>query len=481
MKIRISLSLLFAISIFLISCGLDTKKNQGKSKRISINGNWASIGHGWILNISDSSTYSFYDITPISCLPQRQGEFHEIGESVLLQNDTLILDSEDITFYCIRTENLPKLCQEVLADKKAKDPLYNFDVFAETVKEHYAFLDLNQIDFEKLYKTQRGKLNPNASRAELYQVIEETFEKLNDNHAFLEATDEVYDELDDLFPEENDLNELPELGDFMVAKRVADHHMEKDLTKDSWLIHWGKMTKDIGYVQLKAMWLFADFDMSQELVDSLGFVDAYVSVREKMYLGEYMEKEAEGVNKIMDRVMKDLKDTKSIIIDIRFNGGGQDVVSMEILSHFCPNTILVGKHKFRYGNKHTPVASVFVEGSKNAYTNPVFVLTSPQTGSAAETFSLATLAMDKVKRIGSATEGALSSTLDKKLPIGWDFCISNEVYMDLNGRFYENEGIPADYELSYPRERQAFFRSVINDLDKDKADILKAIEHLENH
>lgn len=40
-------------------------------------------------------------------------------------------------------------------------------------------------------------------------------------------------------------------------------------------------------------------------------------------------------------------------------------------------------------------------------------------------------------------EGAMSTTLDKTLPIGWNFC-------------YGNIGISVDFELNYSRDRQTF-------------------------
>jgi carboxyl-terminal processing protease len=53
-----------------------------------------------------------------------------------------------------------------------------------------------------------------------------------------------------------------------------------------------------------------------------------------------------------------------------------------------------------------------------------------------------------VKRIGSATSGAISTALEKKLPNGWSYAISNEIYMDNKGKCYENIGILVDYELN---------------------------------
>ncbi len=54
------------------------------------------------------------------------------------------------------------------------------------------------------------------------------------------------------------------------------------------------------------------------------------------------------------------------------------------------------------------------------------------TGSAAELFALATMSLPHIKRIGSTTTGAMSTALEKKLPNGWDFALSNEIFMDNN-------------------------------------------------
>jgi C-terminal processing protease CtpA/Prc len=198
-----------------------------------------------------------------------------------------------------------------------------------------------------------------------------------------------------------------------------------------------------------------------------------------MYEGDYIQKEVAGVSKLMDKIMKDLSEMESVVVDVRFNGGGQDAVSFEILSRFISREILqVATQKLRNGNGFTKVLPLYVKG-RNEYTKPLYVLTSQQTGSAAEAFSIATLAMDNTKRIGSATSGAMSTALEKRLPNGWSFAISNEVYMDNSGRSYENSGIPVDYELGYPKDRQAFFRSVVDDLEADKQNILKAISRLE--
>jgi carboxyl-terminal processing protease len=466
----------FFLLLLLDSCQKEAPKDG------SINGTWASIGAGWILDIKDSLSYAFYDKTAISCLPGWVGPLTDIMPAVSLQDDTLSLKKGVITYQFLRTDRLPTLCSTPLPEEKANDPIYNFEVFAATVEEHYTFMELNNIDWDRLYTQQKANLNSNSSRTDLYLTIEETLEQLKDNHAFLEAPDAVYEALEKIEAqsqnEEIEADTLPEYGDFQVAAMVAEHHLQEEMTKDSWLIQWGLLDDETGYIVIKAMWLYADLKIRPSLINEIGYVSAYVETFHEMYEGTYIEKEAMGVRKIMEKVINDLSDTKSIIIDVRFNGGGQDAVSFEILSHFLPQRLQVATQKLKDGDQYTAPLPLFIDGKPDAYTNPVYVLTSPQTGSAAEAFSIATMAMTNVRRIGSPTSGAMSTALEKTLPNGWPFAISNEVYMDNEGNNYENQGIPVDYDLGYARERQPFFRRVVKDLDADKRAILQAIDAL---
>ena len=88
--------------------------------------------------------------------------------------------------------------------------------------------------------------------------------------------------------------------------------------------------------------------------------------------------------------------------------------------------------------------------------------------------------MENVYRIGTPTGGALSDALEKELPNGWHFTISNEQYTDTQGKLYESTGIPPDYLLDYPEDRQAFFRQMAADPKGDRARVLEAIAALQD-
>ena len=54
--------------------------------------------------------------------------------------------------------------------------------------------------------------------------------------------------------------------------------------------------------------------------------------------------------------------------------------------------------------------------------------------------------------VGESSAGAYSDMLGKRLPIGWTFWLSNEVYFNHQGQVYEGRGQPPDIEAPLARE-----------------------------
>ncbi len=102
-------------------------------------------------------------------------------------------------------------------------------------------------------------------------------------------------------------------------------------------------------------------------------------------------------------------------------------------------------------------------------------MTSYQTASAGETFDLASQNVPNSKRIGSNTEGILSDILSKKLPNGWEYELSNEIYEGSHGINYERNGIPADYNLNYSRDGKEFYNNLLLALKTEDNAIKKVI------
>lgn len=226
------LSLSVTVALFF-GCESKVKKPE------TIEGIWKSIGYGKYVVI-DSSQYSYYDVTSLSCIPIKQGKLETVKDEMKLVNDTLTIGKGYTVYRYTRASSLPSSCDESTTD--LNDPLYNFEVYAATYKKHYAYFELNKLNWDSLYLNAKNKINATTSEAELYLILDALQENLNDNHGAIEPTDEIYELVEKLQPEPETEAELEvrEYGDFEIASLVANHFLDEDMTQDSWLVKWGK-------------------------------------------------------------------------------------------------------------------------------------------------------------------------------------------------------------------------------------------------
>ncbi len=202
---------------------------------------------------------------------------------------------------------------------------------------------------------------------------------------------------------------------------------------------------------------FADY-VPKELQNSEKFDSVFNSVRNQVVPLIYFRDEMNGVNKILPIIKEDLRETEAMIVDLRFNGGGYETVALELLSHFIDKKKEIISIKAKIENGFTPIQNITIEPKGNS-TKPLHLLISPFTASAAEIFALGALSYSNIEIYGSASSGIFSEILWKELPIGWEFSLSNEVYLDPAGKSYEGLGIPVDYEFNYSKDRPNFYQS----------------------
>ena len=81
------------------------------------------------------------------------------------------------------------------------------------------------------------------------------------------------------------------------------------------------------------------------------------------------------------------------------------------------------------------------------FVGPIVLLTSDSVFSGGEAFALAIRQLPYVTIVGDHTNGIFSYQLEKKLPNGWEYCLSYQVYLSADHVCYEGKGVPADIEL----------------------------------
>ena len=166
--------------------------------------------------------------------------------------------------------------------------------------------------------------------------------------------------------------------------------------------------------------------------------------------------ELEGVKKgkltaALDQILGDFKDLDGVIIDIRNNPGGDDSTVIQVVNRFCDRNRVAFHRKTKRGPEEdefsTPKTRHIEPQGQTQFTGPIVLLTCDSVFSGGEVFALALKALPYVTIIGDHTNGIFSYQLEKKLPNGWRYNLSYQVYFSADMVCYEGIGVPADMEL----------------------------------
>lgn len=151
---------------------------------------------------------------------------------------------------------------------------------------------------------------------------------------------------------------------------------------------------------------------------------------------------------------------KDLIVDLRYNHGGDGIMALSIANSIIPNTAedkifsrVINNKKYKLLNY-----SLFLKpNANNLNLKRVFFITSPQTASSSEILINALKAVMDVKIIGTSTNGKPFGFQPYSIGNNYIFPVSFKNINDKGfGEFYD--GLPVDYEVA-------------DDLTKDFGDI----------
>jgi carboxyl-terminal processing protease len=151
--------------------------------------------------------------------------------------------------------------------------------------------------------------------------------------------------------------------------------------------------------------------------------------------------------------LRDFRNASGVIIDLRWNGGGELDPVVAIAGYFLDEKTLIAKYRTRTGK---PIAwyggivklKLDVEAGQRGeaiYTGPVTLLVGPRTASASEIFSGGMQEIGRVKVIGTQSCGCvLGITKPREMKGGSVLEISESMWMTPKGRKLEGDGITPD-------------------------------------
>ena len=353
-----------------------------------------------------------------------------------------------------------------ICEKTKNNPLSNFDALWETFNENYAFFDLREVDWNKLKDKYRSRLSNKSSDFELYTVLNAMVSELKDGHVSVEIPESLEDKIEE---NDEDTDDLRKNVIYSITRRYIPNHK----TYNKGMINWGFINDSTSYIQFNDFEDLANYNIPDNLTTE-EFAAQYWERADKSL--SYTKDVLTSFKKQMSIIYDDIRNTEYCIIDVRFNGGGFDQIGLEILSYFTNKKRFAFSKKARSKNGFTNTQNIYIKPNELHYKGKLFLLTSPQTASASETFILASQNIENVTRIGSNTEGILSDILSKRLPNGWEFGLSNEIYENADGKNYEMTGIPPNYELNYSRNAKVFYTDLLTELKSNDRAIEKVIE-----
>jgi hypothetical protein len=414
-------------------------------------GVWKSHGYGWILKI-DSEGYALFDITPDACIEFERGtstEF-EVGFDLLAQDheDHLALCvRHDITRYDFdRVTALP--ANTLYLDAPRRTGLReNLDFFCGVFAQDYAFFDLRGVAWDEACVIARSKIRSDSNPGDLFRELHALIKPLGDNHVILSDGERIVSsegmaEIKSLVQDELGLGSAS-IGDLANIARIGPFINNEFLdgtgsSAGNGVINWGMIRPGVGYLNVLKLFGLADTEEAETAID--------LPPRRANH-ARFLRNDLDAIEVIMDQVMSDLGQARSIILDIRLNGGGFDNVGMAIANRFTEEKRLAFTKHARNGSGVTPTQEFFIQPAGDfQFTRPVYVLTSGRTASAGDIFAMCMRNLPHVTLVGQSSTGILSDNLKKHLPNGWTTSISNEFYCSSDGKLFEGPGIPVDVE-----------------------------------
>jgi hypothetical protein len=431
-----------------VSAGHSDTKISASLEQLA--GVWASEGYGQIVEIQGGSPMRFerYQVSNVHCLLMDSGPldfFYSDLTTVLRNADstrfTFMLSGNVTTYAYNRMSALPTQCRNGGTGSDS-DPLVNFDVLWATLNEQYAFFEQRGVNWNERRNQMRPQLTNASSDEDLFDVLVELVTPLCDGHvelesAFADFNGEVNPScwgelLQDVLEEFGNQTEFTDPFEYYqqvfrpaVLQTIENGYVQGDLASAaSDKILWGDLGAGVGYINILQMTNYANPNATPD-------------------------EDLEALAPVLDAALASFADKDSLVIDIRLNTGGYDHVALDLASRFIDQPRIAFTKKARWDEGITDKQENVISPSGDfQFTRPIVILTSDLTASAAENFLLAMHSLPYVTIIGETTVGVHSDVLERRLPNGWRFTLSNEVYELPDGSLFEGRGITPDVKVA---------------------------------
>ena len=436
-----------ASALLISACATHESSERGAIPIYSLSGEidaraagiWYSSEKDWILQIGETSITrwqvgnGFCYLTPDAngATPMMgQVEYSLFRRSADGRSIRLQYLPGDASAYFEQLDALPATCE--MPSSQSETTIFN--IFADTMREHYAFFDARGMNWDASATAAREKVTDGMGEAALWQVFSDMLLPLGDSHTKMIGMvngerARIQGGMGKTLPMIRD-----GIGENVWVPGLVDQLIETVLDPGAELIAdrvvVGEIDGRIGYLQIFTMGGFTDIEPAGSIEWSVG--------------------ELAALNKILDNALSRFEGHEAVILDLSNNRGGYDAVTRAIAARFTDETFM--GYRVTVPGEPEAAADYVIEPYEGArFTGAVYLMTSDVTVSGGEITTMMLRELQNVKQVGTTTRGAFSTPLAKPLPNGWYLELSNEVFENAEGESFEGRGIPPDVKIEiYP-------------------------------
>ncbi|HJQ26327.1 MAG TPA: S41 family peptidase [Blastocatellia bacterium] len=203
---------------------------------------------------------------------------------------------------------------------------------------------------------------------------------------------------------------------------------ERDRAHDVTLVR----DKDKGeMVLVEGLPLYAEIE-TKRLTDGIGYL------RFSQFLPQLKQR--------IHEALLGMSDAPGIIIDLRGNGGGEDMIGLEMAAHLFARPTVFNVMRTRQGIKN-----ISVKPEAKTYGGPVVILVDEGSGSASEQFAAPMQELGRAVIVGVRTAGADLDADLKRLPTGAILLYAFSECRTPKGVVIEGRGVIPDVEVKLTR------------------------------
>jgi hypothetical protein len=392
-------------------------------------GTWEVPSHGMIVS---------RDQARVRVFANGAGTCREVADMPAASNDILIVSHSAINatiaqgisrYPARRIAEIPAPCRTARLNRAS---LATFDALVADFQAYFPFFAARNVDWTANLPAWRVRATT-ANPQQLWALFEEMLSPLQDAHVTLTNSDQRFSRSRNARATTADPDGIVPNGRPLQAGLLAWLRGPQSplvappaVTGGGYVVHGRLRASGACYLAMLEMQDFAGDDAG-------------------------ISRDAGVLSTALNEVSRGCDGAPAIIIDLRYNPGGDDSHGIALASRIAvtPYTAY-RKRAFGGGQWHAPYDVTVAPVAANRLPTRAIVLIGPRTISAAETTALALRSSNQALLIGAPAQGALSDMLARPLPNGWMLTLSNEEYSSPSGVALEGVGVQPDIVLPDP-------------------------------